>query len=131
MLRAVAAAGLSLIGAEGSGAAAAGQGTQWLPHAVATTRVPDPGLRNHAAPPAVCSWLGRGTVTQRREGVSGPEVASEAHSAGRPGQDGAVRCALGPSQKLPKKPPALVWDNVIILKHESRTKSFFSFLFRT
>lgn len=45
MLRAVAAAGLSLIGAEGSGAAAAaGQGTQWLPHAVATTGVPDPGF---------------------------------------------------------------------------------------
>lgn len=112
--------------------AAAGQGTQWLPQAVATTRVPDLRAFETMLPrrPFALGWVVELSL-ERREGVAGPKVDSEAHSAGRPEQDGAVRCALGPSQKLPKKPPALVWDNVIILKNGSRTSPFSLFLFRT
>lgn len=107
MLRAVAAAGLSLGWVEGSGAEDSGAGGGGARYAVASTggcgHHPSPGPRgllSHAALLAVSSWLGRATVTQRREGVAGPNVNSEAAGAGR--------CALGPSQKLPKEPPVLV-----------------------
>lgn len=89
MLRAVAAAGLSLGGPEGSGAGGGG-----AKPAVASKGGGDggdpspgpPGLQSHGVPPAVSPWLGRATVTQRREDVTGPNVDSEALPAGRSGQ---------------------------------------------
>jgi hypothetical protein len=121
VLRAVAAAGLSLGGAEGSGAGGGGAES-----AVASTGGrgdPSPGprgLRSLAAPLALSSWPGRATVTQRREGGQRARLTLLVAQA-RLEQD---RCALRPSRKLPKKPPVLVWNSVTILKNESKTSPF-------
>lgn len=140
MLRAAAAAGLSLGGAESSGPGGGGTGST-----AASTGGggPSPAPRYLGGPHFPSGFLlaGRGKsipgrvvlLSFREERVS--QVDSEAHPAGRarvcragrPSQVGQGRCAVEASHKLPRKPPAFVRDKASTLESESGSSLVFVF----